>query len=160
MYRRANRKKPAKNQEILIHQVAAMGPGKAVVISDDTDMFVLLLDFIATDDMKANVLMQPTSADSEKVIDITATYYKHISVMPNNLAAHALSGCDTVGSYFGTGKPTVIKALKNNTMSLALIGELNSSTQLCETEETNLLLFCYQPYRKKKEGLEISSISK
>ena len=136
------------NQEetdtILIHQVAAMGPGKAVVVSDDTDVFVFLLHFISTGDIKANVLMQPTLADSDKVNDITATYHKHISIMPNTLAAHALSGCDKVGSYFGIGTPTVIKALKNNTMSLASIGELSSFLQLCETEGTNLLLSCHK----------------
>ena len=78
-----------------------MGPGKAVVISDDTDVFVLLLHLISTGDIKAKVLMQPTSASSDKLIDITATYYKHITIMPNIFPAHALSGCDTVGSYFG-----------------------------------------------------------
>lgn len=30
---------------ILIHQVAAMGPGKVQVIPDDTNLFVLLLQF-------------------------------------------------------------------------------------------------------------------
>ena len=59
---------------ILIHKVAAIGPGKTAVISDDTDVFVLLLHFISTSDIKANVLMQPTSAGSDKVIGITATF--------------------------------------------------------------------------------------
>ena len=57
-----------------------MGPGNTTVISDDTDVFVLLLHFISTGDIKENVLMQPTSADSDKEIDITATYHKHISI--------------------------------------------------------------------------------
>lgn len=43
-----------------------MGPGMAVVISDDTDVFVLLLYFIPTANMKKNVLMQPISANSDK----------------------------------------------------------------------------------------------
>lgn len=59
---------------ILIRKVAAIGPGKTVVISDDTDVFVLLLHFISTSDIKANVLMQPTSAGSDKMIGITATF--------------------------------------------------------------------------------------
>lgn len=59
---------------ILIHKVAAIGPGKTAVISDDTDVFVLLLHFISTSGIKANVLMQPTSAGSDKVIGITATF--------------------------------------------------------------------------------------
>ena len=42
-----------------------MGPGMAAVISDDTDVFVLLLYFIPTANMKKNVLMQSTSANSD-----------------------------------------------------------------------------------------------
>lgn len=75
---------------------------------------------------------------------ITATYNERISIMPSILAAHVLFGCNIVSSNFGIGKPTVIKALKNNTVSLASIGESNSSLQLCETEGTNLLLSCYK----------------
>ena len=111
---------------ILIHEVVRIGPGKTAAISDDTDVFVLLLHFIFSGDIKANLLMHATFADSDKVIDITATYHKYISIMPNILTAHALSGCNTVGSYLGVGKPAVVKALKNITMSLASIGELNS----------------------------------
>lgn len=77
-----------------------MGPGMAAVISDDTDLFVLLLYFIPTANMKKNVLMQSTSASD------CCTYHEHISTMSNNLAANALSGCDTVSSCFGIGKPT------------------------------------------------------
>ena len=50
-----------------------MVPGNAAVISKDTDVFVLLLNFISTGDIETNVLMQPTSADCDKVIDIAAT---------------------------------------------------------------------------------------
>ena len=42
---------------ILIHQVSVMGPGNAVVICDDTDVFVLLLHFVSTGDIKSHVLM-------------------------------------------------------------------------------------------------------
>ena len=88
---------------ILIHQVTVMGPGKAVVICDDTDVFVLLLHFVHTGDIKAHVVMQPTSLDSNYITDINATCEKHKVIVPNILAAHALSGCDTVGSYFDIG---------------------------------------------------------
>ena len=73
--------------------------------------------------------MQPICADCDKV----KTYHKHIIVIPNTLPAHALSGCDTIGSYFRIEKPTVIKGLKNSPVSLTSIRELNSSLQLCET---------------------------
>ena len=75
MYRRVNRleDKPKREDTISIYQFATMVPGNAVVISEDTDVFVLLLNFISTGDIETNVLMQPTSADCDEVIDIAAT---------------------------------------------------------------------------------------
>ena len=75
MYRRVNRleDKPKRADTISICQFATMVPGNAVVISEDTDVFVLLLNFNSTGDIETNVLVQPTSADCDKVIDITAT---------------------------------------------------------------------------------------
>ena len=88
---------------ILIHQVSVIGRGKAVVICDDTAVFDLLLNFVSTGDIKAHVLMQSTSLESNNVTNINATFEKHEAIVPNILAAHALSGCDTVGTYFGIG---------------------------------------------------------
>ena len=65
--------KPKRADTISICQFATMVPGNAVVISEDTDVFVLLLNFNSTGDIETNVLVQPTSADCDKVIDITAT---------------------------------------------------------------------------------------
>ena len=108
-----------------------MGPGKAVVICDDTDVFVLLLHFVHTGDIKAHVVMQPTSLDSNYITDINATCETH-KVVPNILAAHALSGCDTVGSYFDIGKPTVVKVLNKQKVSLSSIGNLTVSFTGCK----------------------------
>lgn len=52
------KKKQKETNTILIHQVAAMGPG--VVISEDT------MHFISTANIKANVLIQLTPVDSDK----------------------------------------------------------------------------------------------
>ena len=54
--------------------VAVIGAGKALLISDNTGTSVLLLHFLYTGDMKANVFMQPTSAESDKIIHIKATH--------------------------------------------------------------------------------------
>ena len=51
----------------------------------------------------------------------TVTQYKVI--IPQLLAAHALSGCDTVAAYFGTGKNTVLKVLKSGCYLLDLLGK-------------------------------------
>lgn len=58
----------------IIHQVAVIGAGKALLISDNTGTSVLLLHFLYTGDMKANVFMQPASAESDKIIHIKATH--------------------------------------------------------------------------------------
>ena len=60
-------------------------------------MYVLLLHFIWSGDIKAHVIMQPTSYDAN-VTDINATLAKNIDIASNLLAAHAISGCDTVGT--------------------------------------------------------------
>ena len=73
---------------MLIHQVAAMNQKR--------------LQFL-TDDIKENMLMQPTSC-------ITTTYHRQISIMPNVLSTHVLSECHRLGNSFGIGKPAVIKA--------------------------------------------------
>ena len=45
------------------------------------------------------------------VIDIKATVQAHQPIMPNLLAAYALSSCDAVSNYFGIGKSTAQKCL-------------------------------------------------
>ena len=45
------------------------------------------------------------------VIDIGASAKKHAIIVPQLLAAHALTGCDTVAYMFGVGKATVLKVL-------------------------------------------------
>ena len=106
---------------ILSYQVSVLGPGKTVVICNDTDVFVLHLHFVSTGDSKAHVLMQSTSLESINVIDINATFEKHVAIVPNILAAHALSGCDTVGIYFAIGKATVIKVLNTKNSFCAVM---------------------------------------
>jgi hypothetical protein len=46
------------------------------------------------------------------ILDIKATITKHTDVIMDLLPMHALSGCDTVTSYFGIGKGKVINTLK------------------------------------------------
>ena len=46
------------------------------------------------------------------VIDIQATVKKYSRIIPAMLAAHALTGYDTVPAYIGIGKGTMLKILK------------------------------------------------
>jgi hypothetical protein len=58
------------------------------------------------------------------------------------LAAHALSGCDTVATCFGIGKGTVLKTLRSG-MKLPLFGDLDVSLQYVMTEATDFMVKCY-----------------
>ena len=51
------------------------------------------------------------------VIDIDVTVEKNRSIIPGLLTAHALSGCDTVASYYGISKR---KVLRGGTTHLAV----------------------------------------
>ena len=53
-----------------------------------------------------------SSQKGRSVIDIDATIRCNISIIPVLLAAHALSGCDVVASYFGIGKSITLKVLR------------------------------------------------
>ena len=55
--------------------------------------------------------MEPTSQGCLSV-NIGSTVAKHRSIAPHLISAHALTGYDTVASYFGIGKTRVVKALK------------------------------------------------
>ena len=81
------------------------------VICDDTDVFVLLLHVYLTMNLTCTVLMGSTSAD-RTIVDIGATTQKNKAIIPSLLAAHALSGCDTVARLTGIGKIKVIKQLE------------------------------------------------
>ena len=54
-----------------------------------------------------------------------ATVQAHRSIIPGLQAAHGPSGCDTVPTYFGIGKGTVLKNLIAAPNPLSLFGCLD-----------------------------------
>ena len=79
-------------------------------------------------------------------IDINATSQKNLSIIPGLLAAHALTGCDTVASYYGIGKGKALKVLKMGKLSLQLLGDtcipMDHYGKMVE-EAARFLLACY-----------------
>ena len=67
------------------------------VLCDDTDVFVLLLHFYSLMKTSCPLIMESFFKDRQ-CIDIKATVTKHKDIIPHILAAHALSGCDTVAA--------------------------------------------------------------
>jgi len=77
-----------------------------------------------------------------KVVDIGKTVQKHSEIVEGILPAHALSGCDTVASYFGIGKVTVLKILRSG-HSLNLLGAPGHSMESVIQQTTSFISACY-----------------
>ena len=71
------------------------------VMCDDTDVFRMLLHYYLHCKLACTVLMEGTSS-KRNVINIGASANKLI--FHQLLAAHTLTGCDTVAYIFGVGK--------------------------------------------------------
>ena len=80
---------------------------KVTVISDDTDVFVLLLYHYNKARITIPMYME-SPINGRSIINIAETVKKHCQILPNLLPAHALTGCDTVACHFGVGKGIVL----------------------------------------------------
>ena len=80
-----------------------------------------------------------SSGPGHNVISVNDVVSNHQKIMPNLLAAHALTGCDTVSSFSGIGKASVLKTLKKFNGQLKL-GNLTTST--AEVTESCLQFVC------------------
>ena len=103
--------------------VSRENPAGITVVSDDTDVFVLLLHYYL-EDLTLLVTMESPIKD-RVVVDIGKTVEKHQNIIPEILAAHALSGCDTVACCFGIGKNTVLNVVRSG-ISLSLLGHIDA----------------------------------
>ena len=114
----------------MVHQVLHIaqnqeGVHDIIVICDDTDVFILLMHFCNQQNLKCSLIMEATS--SERVsVDIQASVKKSKDIVPHLLAAHGLTGCDTVAKLHGIGKGTVINKLKEG-LTFQHLGDLHSS---------------------------------
>ena len=69
--------------------------------------------------------MQSTSTERD-ILDVRETVRSNEDIVHFVVAAHSLSGCNTVASYYGLGKMTVVKRLKHG-KKLSLFGQLDSN---------------------------------
>ena len=75
-------------------------------------------------------------------IDIKATYFKHRVIVPDLLAVHAISGCDSVAATYGVGKTTAENvAIKGH--KLDLLGDLAADFMQVEKQATEFMAACY-----------------
>ncbi|KAG7164002.1 hypothetical protein Hamer_G014467 [Homarus americanus] len=92
--------------------LTSSGVGCIKVISDDTDVFMLLMHYYLSQKLTCKIFMEGTSP-SRSTIDIKATVEKHRDLVADIMAAHALSGCNTVAHLCGIGKVTAMQTLKS-----------------------------------------------
>ena len=121
--------------------LADMGCKTINVICDDTDVFILLAHYFAEESLSVPLIMEPTSR-SRSSIDIGATVAKHSDIVPQLMAAHAVSGCDTVGCYHGIGKTKVVEALSTG-IQLNHLGDPKASLDDVMKESTHFIGACY-----------------
>ena len=123
-------------------QLANSGKNNIHVIVDDTDVFILLLHYYKMKKLTCDMLMIGTSA-GRKCIDIKATVEKHNDIIDNVLAAHVLSGCDTVSTLYGIGKGTVLKVLKSGKHTLNKLGNTEKPFEEVLQQSTSFIASCY-----------------
>ena len=99
-------------QQIVHIAVAELGQCVIKIICDDADVFLLLLPHCYSS-LDCTVLMEGTSTD-HTIYNIRDTVQAHEHIIPDLLAAHALTGCDCTAYMWGVGKATTVKVLGIN----------------------------------------------
>ena len=127
---------------MIIQQVAYVGATNVLVVADDTDIFVLLCHFVFRGGITGHVMMI-SPIRGRTVIDINASVDKNPAIMGDLLAAHGITGCDTVATYHGIGKGVALKILRSSGFSLSKVGDITSSVQDALGQSTPFVLSCY-----------------
>ena len=112
------------------------------VMFDDTDVYILLLHYYNQKELNIPMFME-SSVHRRQTTDITATAKEHANLLPNLLAAHGLSGCDTVTPCYGIGKMKILKTLKQGNHSLSCLGDSNANWPDVVKQATSFMLACY-----------------
>ena len=92
--------------------------GRIVIKSSDNDVLLLSLHFYSKmtniDELWFQTGSITSVKDGRRFIPVHDLYNSLGAEMANILpVAHSLTGCDTTSSFFGIGKKTVYKILKN-----------------------------------------------
>ena len=111
------------------------------VISDDTDVFVLLCYHYLVQKLNILVVMESPVKD-RSAVDIRETVQRNRAIVSYLVGAHALSGCDTVGCYYGIGKGKAVKALWSG-YDLPALGDTIAAMPVVVQESTTFIDACY-----------------
>ena len=131
-------------QAINVSQAGGTGV-QFTVRTDDTDIFVLLLHYYDKLDCSSTIYMEYPKIYRTK-LDIQSTARKHKSLLPDILAIHALSGCDSVAALHGIGKGIAINtalSLLEQGYSMPQFGQNNAVLQDIVSAGTKFYSKCY-----------------
>ena len=128
---------------VIIQQVARVTVGIVIVVVDDTDIYIPLLYFCHIGNRYCNVHMV-SPVQGPAVLDINAAVEKHSQIIPDLLAAHGLTGCDTVATYYGIGKGIALKMLKSGKHNLNVLGNITEDVSFTSIlEQTTHFMIAY-----------------
>ena len=111
------------------------------VISDDTDVFVLLLHHYQKAGLDIPITMDSPIKDRASV-DIQKTVASNKNILKDLPQAHALTGCDTVATCHGIGKCKVLKLLEQG-YALPAVGDVNADMEDVILQATSFVSACY-----------------
>ena len=94
------------------------------VLSDETDVFVLLCSNFKKINCSSTKLYTDAFKDNNKIIIINRSVAANATFFPSLIALHALSGCDSVPMMFGIDQSKNLKAVSK--VSLKYIGDVNA----------------------------------
>ena len=112
------------------------------VMADDNDVCILLLHYYKQKELNIPMFME-SPVHGRQTIDIKETAKEHANILPNLLAGHGLSGCDTVAPCYGIGKMKILKTLKQGNYSLSCLGDSNATWPDVVKQATSFMLACY-----------------
>ena len=129
----------------MIHHLVTSAPTKAIIVADDTNIFVLLLRFMFTGDIKSHICSQETKN------------HQNMSQILLHLTRVILRSCRTSLQYmvcldvtqllfllcFGIVKETVINKLNKKNIDLGSIGFLHEPFDNYLKQGINFLLQFY-----------------
>lgn len=130
---------------IIVQQAVKLGmttgTEQVIVISEDTDVFLLLLYYYSQQKITIPMFMD-SPIQGRSVIDIGRSVERHYDIIPDILAGHALSGCDTTASLYGIGKTKIVNTLRKG-YSLSLMGKTEESINDVNKQATTFINICY-----------------
>ena len=115
------------------------------VISEDTDMFVLLLNFSSI--INTRLHMKCSSRTRTRLVDIKGVVQRTgREICEALIGLHSFTGCDSVSAFAGKGKIGALKILKSNEGTRRAFRELGQSWTVSEDLYTLLEKFTCSMY--------------